>query len=223
MSSSSNGERTNETAAAASGGSADEAHTSPPWRGSGLANCASTAVSETLSTKVLHDNPYWSYRKDVYQLSGGQPHDYYYVQTNPSALVIPVIAWGTPAAQVVMVRQFRYLEDRWGLEFPGGQVGDPPSVQAALELEEEAGFKASDLKLLGVINPCKGLLRERCHVFVARGLTPVQQRLEATELLTVERIRPADVWSHIADGSLWDGQSIAAWALFEAHNRRSDD
>jgi hypothetical protein len=54
------------------------------------------------------------------------------------------------------------------------------------------------------------------HVFAAEGLTPVDRRLQPGERIEVLRASPDQVDAWIADGTMQDGKSIAAWALWRA-------
>ncbi len=120
----------------------------------------------TLSQKELFKNPWWIYRQDTFMLPNGDVSDYFYVHTNGSSIVIPVLDDG----RIVMVRQYRYLCDEESLELPCGGVkaGSDFLLTAAAELEEETGYQASELLLAGRFNPFNGVTNEMCRVYVAR-------------------------------------------------------
>ncbi|MCB9640226.1 MAG: NUDIX hydrolase [Myxococcales bacterium] len=168
-----------------------------------------------LRQKVLHQNPYWSYVQDDYEASDGRQGEYHYARTPGSVLVVPQLSDG----RFVMVRQYRYLWEGWGLEFPGGAY-DPahtPEEMAAVELREETGYCAREWISLGSVSPCVGLLQEKCWIFWARGVevagepTPEESELLEPLLLSAQEITQA-----ACDGHLWSGMSLSAWALFQA-------
>src|SRR3970040_390252 len=99
----------------------------------------------------LARNPWWTYRKDEFELPSGKKGDYHYVHTNGASLIVPVLNDG----RVVLVNQYRYLCDRESLEFPCGGVkeGWTYDKTAVGELEEEAGYIARDWRLVGEFNP----------------------------------------------------------------------
>ncbi|MDP2859721.1 MAG: NUDIX hydrolase [Bacillota bacterium] len=78
------------------------------------------------------------------------------------------------AANVLLVKQFRYAVGRETLEIPAGTVdADETPAQAALrELREETGYGASSLDFLLEYGPAIGYCTERMTVFFARGLVP---------------------------------------------------
>lgn len=171
------------------------------------------------STRVVHDNPYWSYRHDRYVLPDDSEGDYWWVHTRGSVFVVPRVA----PDRFVLVRQFRYLNQRVSLEFPGGGIpeGVEPADAAARELHEEAGVRAGAMTLLGIHNPCNGVTNELCHVYLADDLQVVGQQLEASEDIELVELDATQVRSAIRDGTLWDGMTLAAWALFSCSTHSS--
>lgn len=171
-----------------------------------------------VSHEVLHKNPYWEYHKDRYTLADGNSEaDYFYVHSFGSTLVIPVMSDGT----LVMVKQFRYLNQQMSLEFPGGGIaeGCTPEQNALKELEEETGFVGENPQLCGMFNPYKGVTNEQCFVFktiVQKRLTVHQDFSEQCEVVFVQ---PDQILKFIADGLIWDGMTIAAWTLYLHHNK----
>ncbi|MBM4160890.1 MAG: NUDIX hydrolase [Ignavibacteria bacterium] len=164
-----------------------------------------------LSEKELFKNPWWIYRHDTFELPNGEVGDYFYVHTNGSSLVIPVLDNG----KIVMVTQYRYLCDEQSLEFPCGGVkagGDYLST-AVRELAEEAGYRSRDLRQVGVFNPFNGVTNEMCRVYVARELQKVTPQPDVTEEFERSHLTPSEIDDGIRSGKIWDGMSIAAWAI----------
>ena len=164
-----------------------------------------------LSQKELFKNPWWVYRQDTFMLPNGEVSDYFYVHTNGSSIIIPVLDDGT----LVMVRQYRYLCDEESLEFPCGGVkaGSDYLSTATAELEEEAGYKAAELTLAGQFNPFNGVTNEICRVYIARSLTHVGSKPEVTEEFEHLLLKPAAIDERIGTGEIWDGMTIAAWSI----------
>ena len=168
---------------------------------------------ECLKSTLLARNPYWEYRKDLYRLPNGTAAPYYYVHSRGSVLVIPEFK----PRQYVLVRQYRYLNRRWSVEFPGGgwdPGGAEPLEEARRELLQETGFQAEEWIELGRFNPCNGMTDEECTVFLARGLhahAPQWDQTEELEILLSDADRIEDA---IRRGEIWDGMSLAAWLLY---------
>ena len=166
---------------------------------------------KTLTTGIIHTNPWWTYKKDTFQIPGGVDGEYHYVYTRGSSMIVPVTADG----HILLVNQYRYLCDRESIEFPCGSVneGDTHLDTAEHELEEEAGFHAGDLREIGHFNPYNGVTSEICRVFLAANLTPVNSRPDATEEFELILCTPQEVENKIAQNEIWDGMTLAAWML----------
>jgi ADP-ribose pyrophosphatase len=170
---------------------------------------------KTLRRHVVSTNPWWEYRRDLFELPDGQRGEYHYVHTEGASMVLPLLDEG----RVVMVRQFRYLCDRESLEFPCGGVkpGSNYLTTARQELAEEAGFDARELECVGEFNPYNGIADEICRVYVARYLTPAASHPDRTEEFERVIVTPEELEQWIASGEVWDGMTLAAWAI--AHRK----
>jgi ADP-ribose pyrophosphatase len=69
--------------------------------------------------------------------------------------------------------------------------GEAPEAAAARELEEETGWKAQTLTVLGRTNPNPSFMTNSLTVFRAEGLSPGQRHLDVHEFVRVG-LRPID-------------------------------
>lgn len=122
--------------------------------------------------------------------------------------------------QVVLIRQFRHAAGGFIWEIPAGvlEPGEPPLDCARRELEEETGLRASEWQPLGSVLTAPGFCDERIQLFLARNLSPCDQRLERDEVLTVSRHKLSRSLEMIAAGEICDAKSVAglhhAWFHF---------
>ncbi len=126
-----------------------------------------------------------------------------------ASAVVPV----DPEGNVVMVRQYRYVVDGWLLEIPAGKldaVGEDPRVCAERELLEETGYRAARITPLGAIWVSPGFTDEKISLFLAEELTAGEQRLEADEVLHVERIPLGEAIARAYRGEITDAKSATA-------------
>jgi ADP-ribose pyrophosphatase len=126
-------------------------------------------------------------------------------------MIVPLLNDG----RVVLVNQYRYLNDRESLEFPCGGVKEGHSYEetAMHELEEEAGFIARDCQPAGQFNPYNGVTDEICHVFIAKNLVAVSAKPDETEEFETVTLTLDEVDARITSGVIWDGMTIAAWMI----------
>jgi len=164
-----------------------------------------------LSEAVVATNPWWTYRRDRCLLPGGTEGEYHYVHTGGSSMVLPL---GTDG-RILLVNQYRYLMRRESLEFPCGSVkeGSTHEQTAREELIEETGYRAGTLREIGAFNPYNGVTDEMCRVYLGTALVHVGSAPEETEEFELMWLSPQEIESRIRDGSLWDGMTVAAWAL----------
>ena len=86
----------------------------------------------------------------------------------------------------VMARQYRHGSRTVSIEFPGGLVdeGETPDAAAMREFEEETGYAASRLRLIGRVNPNPAFMSNSVYTYVAEGVRPANgQSLDVNERL----------------------------------------
>lgn len=170
---------------------------------------------KTLSKSVLFENPFWRYGCDRVEFPSGKQGDYHYVFTNGSSMVTAVVEDG----RILLVRQYRYTGKRDSLEFPCGGVkdGSTHDETARDELREETGFIPGLIRAVGEFNPCNGLLDEICKVYIAGDLRHTGADPDDTENFELVRLTPGAIDAFVADGIIWDGMTLAAWAIAKHH------
>ena len=168
----------------------------------------------TLNEQVLHENPYWTYQQESYLLADGiSESDYYYVNSRGSTIIIPLLTDDV----MIMIRQYRYLNQRFSIEFPGGGIMNGYSMMdnAHKELREETGCIARTISPIGEFNPCNGITNEICTVYIAKDLTQAEQDMDETEEIEILHVNMSEMTSLIRSGEIWDGMTLASWTLFQ--------
>lgn len=119
---------------------------------------------------------------------------------------------------VTLVRQYRAALDADLLEIPAGKRDIPdedPAETAKRELAEEVGLACGHIDLLAEFHNSPGFSDEHSFVFLATGLTEVDNDLQGPEeeALEVVRFAIAEVPELIASGRLTDAKSIIGLTL----------
>jgi ADP-ribose diphosphatase len=130
-------------------------------------------------------------------------------------LAVPILDDG----RVVLIRQFRYPLRKYILEFPAGKLDSDlsPEETIARELEEETGYRAQALTHECSFYTSPGISNELLHLFMARELEPVQQRLEEGEHISVERYTLEECLVKVVRGEIMDGKTLLGllWYQFK--------
>jgi ADP-ribose pyrophosphatase len=168
-----------------------------------------------LSSKVVIENPWWTYLLDQFQIPDGITGEYNYVHTNGSSMVIPVTSEG----KIILVNQYRYLLDKESIELPCGGVkkGKTNEEMAHIELEEETGYRSEELTYVASFNPFNVVTDELCNVYLAKNLVKSVSKPDATEEFELLYKFPSEVDDLIRANVIWDGMTMAAWTLVRHH------
>ena len=167
----------------------------------------------TLSSREVYRNPWLRLREDEILRSNGKKGIYGVVEKDDAAIIIPI-----DNGRVWLVEQFRYTIEERALELPQGGWEteiDNPEELARGELKEELGLDAARMTHLGTLWIAYGFLRQKLHVCLATGLSPVQAKPDAEEHDLVARSVPiADFERMMVDGAIRDDCTLAAWGLY---------
>lgn len=143
----------------------------------------------------------------------GEIHEFQVLKSPDWVAVVPV----TPTGELVMVRQYRHGTGDLSLEPPGGLVknGQDSEQSAREELEEETGYVAEKLELLGWMHPMPALFTNRFYVYVARNATPTGRlNPDETEEIETVLVPVKEVREYIRSGRITCGVMIAALHLY---------
>ncbi len=165
-----------------------------------------------LTEEVLHENPWTQYKHDTYEKPDGTEGNYYYIASSGMVKVVPVL----PDGRIVLTLQHRYLQDKQSIEFPAGGIdnGETSSETAVREVQEETGYRTTELSKVGTFEPSNGVIQNEAHVYIAHvDDEQIEQKLESTEDIEVLYRRPDELEDMIRRGDIWDGATLAAWAL----------
>lgn len=128
-------------------------------------------------------------------------------------VIIPIIKSNT----TLIIGQYRPPIQQVTWEFPMGAVSNinNPQKAARIELKEETGFTAQELKLIGQFYPAAGLLNQKAYVFVAYNLQPGPPQPEDNEYFETQIISFDKLEQMIQNGQIICGITIAAYYLFK--------
>jgi ADP-ribose pyrophosphatase len=152
----------------------------------------------------------------------GAEHDFVVLESAAWVNVIPL----TRDQEVILIRQYRHGIREVTLEIPGGLVeaADTPLAAAKRELLEETGCRGETWIDLGYVHPNPAIQDNRCHTFLALGVTQAgPQALDDKEDIEV-LLRPlAEIPRLIREGRIRHALVVAAFWRFFMEYRSSPD
>jgi 8-oxo-dGTP pyrophosphatase MutT (NUDIX family) len=167
----------------------------------------------TLSSREIYRNHWMRVREDEILRSNGMPGIYGVVEKDDAAIILPI-----DEGRIWLVEQFRYTIQERALELPQGgwekEAVDPEEL-ARGELREELGLHAAAMTHLGTLWIAYGFCRQRQHVFLATGLTPIEREPDPEEHdLIVRSVPIAEFEEMMVTGKIRDNCTLSAWGLY---------
>lgn len=110
---------------------------------------------------------------------------------------------------VLFVRRYRFIQERWGYELPGGLVDEDEDARdaAVRELEEQTGYRADELEHLMTFQPVPELVNSERMVFLGRDAQQVGEPIHS-ESLEQEWLPLSSVVGLLAARQIWDAASV---------------
>lgn len=143
----------------------------------------------------------------------GRAHRREYVEHPGSVTILPLV----DPEHVCLVRNVRPAVGQTLVELPAGTLepGEDPLETARRELAEETGYTARQLELLTSFYMSPGILNERMHLYVARGLSPGPQQLDEGEEIQRLVVSWSEARRMIAEGMIQDGKTLVGLLWYE--------
>ena len=169
---------------------------------------------ERTASETLLEGKFFSVRKDVFRHEDGEDAE--------RELVVHTAAVGIVALDGEDLWLVRQPREAIGspdlLEIPAGKLdeeGEEPLATAKRELAEEIGKQAATWEPLGAFYTSPGFTNEQVHLFLATGLSDVEERpeVEENERIDVEVRRLSELEALIAEAT--DSKTIIALARLQ--------
>jgi len=139
----------------------------------------------TLSSKVILKTP-WLTLHEKKVGSNGRVLDFHIAERKDAAGIVAI----TPDKKVLFVKEYKYGAEEWIWQLPGGKIdgGESPAEAAQREVEEETGYKVTDLVFLGQWYVDAAWRPDIVYAYAALIESKSERKREAMELMDVELI-----------------------------------
>ena len=167
---------------------------------------------KTIKTKIVHKGTYLTLNSDEVLLPNGNTSTREWIKHPGAVCCIPIL----PDGKIDLIKQYRYAVKEQMIEIPAGKLdqNETPEKCALRELEEEIGYKANKLTLLGNIHPAIGFTDEKMWLYLADDLVKTKQSLDADEFLEPIPTKLDDAVKMVWNGQITDVKTIIGilWA-----------
>ena len=160
----------------------------------------------TFGERTIYDGPeVWLGQVDV-GLPGGE-RVWRHVVRMPRAAAMVLL---DDEGRVLLLWRYRFVQDRWGWELPGGLVDEDeaPGQAAARELEEQAGYRAGEVRHLVSFQPVAESADCEQVVFLGRGAERTGDAVSSEGVGRAEWVSLEEVPALIAAGQVWNAASV---------------
>jgi ADP-ribose pyrophosphatase len=174
-------------------------HTSLPDSDDGL-------IEKKVESVTLHEGKFLTVKCDTVELPDGKHATREFVEHPGAVMILPLFDDG----RVLLERQFRYPIGKVLVEFPAGKI-DPNEDEltcAKRELQEETGYTAREWFFLTRIHPVISYSTEFIDLYLARGLTEGERKLDDGEFLESFIAGQADLIDWVKSGRISDVKTI---------------
>lgn len=158
-----------------------------------------------LSKKELFSGRVFKMELHKVELPDGSESEREIILHNGGACVVAV----DDNDDIYLVSQFRYPFKEELLELPAGKINEgETSIECALrELEEETGHMAESMQLISESYATPAYCGEVLSIYLARGLTKLEQHLDPGEFLDVIKMPFEKAYRMVMDGRIKDAKT----------------
>jgi ADP-ribose pyrophosphatase len=170
-----------------------------------------------IDSEQIYDGRLLKVFKDRVRLSDGHETTREYIK-HPGAVAILALL---PDGKLLMERQHRYPHHRDFIEIPAGKIdpGEDILDTAKRELREETGYAAQEWRHLTTIHPLIAYSDEIIEIFLARGLTGGERKLDPGEFLEVMEVELQQAMQWVREGKVSDVKTVIGLFWLEKISR----
>ena len=131
-----------------------------------------------------------------------------------AVMVVPFIE-----NDIIFIKEYAAAIDDYMITFPKGKIDKGETIEEAAnrELQEEAGYKSKEIKLIKKLYLAPGYIDHMTYVMVAKELSVSSLSGDEPEELEVIRVHKDDVINFLDKNEIIDSRVHAALNIIENH------
>ncbi len=155
---------------------------------------------------VISQNPWFKVLESRVRMPDGKQTTYHTLDYLKAAVGVVARLKG----KILLIRQYRFIIDRFVWAIPSGGVEKTENIAEAAkrELLEETGYRAETLDKILVYYPSYGCGNQEFHIFLAQGISKEQGLFDRNEVLEVKWFPEDEVKRMALEGEIVDGLSL---------------
>jgi ADP-ribose pyrophosphatase len=166
-----------------------------------------THLKETrIDGGLAYDGAFLKVTRDRISLPDGAETHREFIRHPGAVVILPLFEDGS----VLLERQFRYPLGQVFIEYPAGKIdpGEDPLACAKRELQEETGYTATEWRYLCTIHNAIAYSDEHLDLYLARGLTAGEAKLDDGEFLETFKAGVPEMLEMVRNGKVTDVKTV---------------
>lgn len=163
---------------------------------------------------IAFKNKKFMVKTERVRMPNGDRVEFATIVRRPGTSIIPFIDKDT----ILIANQYRPAVKKWILNLAGGTVekSETPMQNAVKELEEELGYRAQKMRLVGKLHPAPYMSNATEYIFIATGLTKTKRHLERGEQIRTRKIKLKEAIRMARTGRISDAITAAALMMLDS-------
>jgi len=173
-----------------------------------------------ISSKTILKHPKITIYEDLIEIKSGVTAKYIRYKRRKGAVTLVCT---NKDNKFLFVKEYIYPSNRYSIQFPGGSIelkGEDVVAAGKRELQEETGYTADDLKLIGTFIIAKKRSGDMMYVLngqvLESNVTPVKHDQPDEEIAGIYWFSKDEINKMIATGKIIDANTLACWSVYNA-------